>query len=155
MLLVEGLPTRSQTTLGGGSCMEATSFERPLAIPASGVRVSRRWVLARDMHGRPLRWSRTERLPLDIAVDPAMGHAGACTGARRRAGGINEAGSDRIRWLRGLTGFAQLLDATNQPNLDRLGEILTAIADQVGSPVPNRFFSLIIAGHASGKTGPS
>lgn len=48
----------------------------------------------------------------------------------------------------GVTDFAQLLATTDQPNLFRLGEILTAVADQVANPVPNRFFSLIVAGHS-------
>ncbi len=41
---------------------------RPLAVPASGTRVVRRPVVARDTMGRPLRWYRSERLPLDAAV---------------------------------------------------------------------------------------
>ncbi len=45
---------------------------RPLAVPASGVRVARRTVLARDTAGNPVVWQRTERRPLDVAVDVDM-----------------------------------------------------------------------------------
>jgi hypothetical protein len=42
---------------------------QPLAVPASGVRVVRRRVLARDTDGQPVVWDRTERRPLDVTVD--------------------------------------------------------------------------------------
>ena len=48
----------------------------------------------------------------------------------------------------GVTDFARLVETTDQPSLPRLGEILTALADQVASPVPHRSFSLIVAGHS-------
>lgn len=45
---------------------------RPLAVPSSGLRLVRRTVLARDVDGHPVRWWRSERLPLDVAVDVDM-----------------------------------------------------------------------------------
>ncbi|KAB7743200.1 hypothetical protein GA707_13845 [Nostocoides sp. F2B08] len=41
----------------------------PLAVPSSGIRLSRRLVLARDVDGNPVFWERTERRPLDVSVD--------------------------------------------------------------------------------------
>lgn len=48
----------------------------------------------------------------------------------------------------GNSDFAQLIATTQQPRLPRLGEVLTAVADQVANPVPHRNFSLIVAGHS-------
>src|SRR5690606_27945064 len=42
---------------------------RPLAVPASGLRLVRVPMLGRDTHGRPLTWVRNLRRPLDVAVD--------------------------------------------------------------------------------------
>ena len=41
----------------------------PLAVPASGVRIVRRFALARDVEGRPVLWSRRLKRPLDVPVD--------------------------------------------------------------------------------------
>ncbi len=37
---------------------------RPLAVPSNGVELTRRWSLARDMHGRPVLWVQRERGPM-------------------------------------------------------------------------------------------
>jgi hypothetical protein len=37
---------------------------RPSAVPSVGVRLVRRWRLARGVDGRPVLWLQTERLPL-------------------------------------------------------------------------------------------
>jgi hypothetical protein len=58
----------SETTLFRMPADAGPHVLRPLAVPASGARVVRRLVLARDASGRPLRWNRAERLPLDSAV---------------------------------------------------------------------------------------
>ncbi len=42
---------------------------KPLALPASGVRIVRRFALARDVDGRPVVWSRRLKRPLDVPVD--------------------------------------------------------------------------------------
>lgn len=36
----------------------------PLAVPSNGVELTRRWQLARDMHGEPVLWLQRERGPL-------------------------------------------------------------------------------------------
>jgi hypothetical protein len=42
---------------------------QPLAIPATGLRLMRTPILARDTHGRPVLWQRRHSRPLDVAVD--------------------------------------------------------------------------------------
>jgi hypothetical protein len=39
---------------------------RPSAVPSVGVRLVRRWRLARDTNGKPVLWLQTERLPLIV-----------------------------------------------------------------------------------------
>ena len=51
------------------SLLADTSRLRPLAIPSSGVRIVRRAALARDVEGRPVRWSRRVKRPLDVSID--------------------------------------------------------------------------------------
>jgi hypothetical protein len=47
----------------------ATHVLRPLAVPSSGVRIQQQPMLARDVHGRPLRWTRRTLRPLDVGID--------------------------------------------------------------------------------------
>jgi hypothetical protein len=48
----------------------------------------------------------------------------------------------------GETDFGNLVTTTAQPSLARLGEVLTAVADQIANPIPNMCFSIIVIGHS-------
>jgi hypothetical protein len=54
----------AETLLGGTPEQRELHWLAPDAIPANGIEVERRWMLARDMDGKPVLWTQRQRKPL-------------------------------------------------------------------------------------------